>query len=86
MVWGVENRWFSVVWGELVALRSWNFGCGDGVRYSALGAPGEALWSSMRGEICRIGHVEEGRGGFGARREVSVGWQFERERAEVGVL
>ena len=24
------------------ARRSWNFGCGDGVHYSALGAPGEA--------------------------------------------
>lgn len=41
----------------------------------------------MEGEICRIGHVEEGKRRFWSEREVSVGWQFERrgQRLELGV-
>ena len=64
---GVNNRCCSVVWSELVARRSWNFSCGDGVHYSALGAPGEACGAAWRARSAGSGMWEKGKGGCGAR-------------------
>jgi hypothetical protein len=76
---------YGVNW---VARRSWNFSCGDGVHYSALGAPGEACGAAWRARSAGSGgHVEAGERRFGSERDVSVGWQFERrgQRFELGV-